>query len=151
MSSPLHPSARASHEASKFVPSYHPTAADPSRRFAATSTANTMICCGSLSTEAFPRKPTISSSAIMSTEENSLSRPSASCSPTRSSIPRTSSSYGVTTNARPSTASTASTMSVNAGIISSCGRHLRIASTVFLLPPSLMRRSSLCTEASAPT
>jgi diadenosine tetraphosphatase ApaH/serine/threonine PP2A family protein phosphatase len=57
-------------------------------------------------------------------------------------------------NARVSTESTDSTMNVyppdvidlqvNVGIISNCGRHSPIVSIVFLLPPSSMRRFSLC-------
>mmetsp|Transcript_6851 Transcript_6851/g.18537 ORF Transcript_6851/g.18537 Transcript_6851/m.18537 type:complete len:218 (+) Transcript_6851:184-837(+) len=120
-------------------------------RSAATRTGSILTYCASSSTVASRPRPTTSSWATMWIAASRALRPSACCSPTRSSTLRTSSSSGGTTSARPSTAFTASTTSASGATTSNCGRLSPTASTAFLCPPSWMRRSSACTEASRPT
>jgi len=74
-------------------------------------------------TGASPQKPTISSSATMSTVVNNPSKPSAFYSRTRLSTPKTSLSFGATTSVQVLTVSTVSTTNVRASGYSGIDRY----------------------------
>jgi len=108
--------------------------------------ANTTIFFVSLSTVDSHQRLTIYSSATMSIEVNSPSKPYAYFSHTRSSILRTFSFSVGTMNVPQSTVYMGFTMSVRGDTILSCGRHSPTASIACQLQPSLMRKSSRCME-----
>lgn len=109
------------------------------------STDSTQTFCDCLNMAVFPRRQTISSSAIMSTAASSRWRQYACCSRTRSNTRRISSCCAVITNARRLTASMVSTTNASGVLISSCGRRSRIASTACRSPPLSTRRFSAAT------
>lgn len=109
------------------------------------SMASTTIYSDFSNMEVSPLMLTTSSSVIMSTEVNNLSKLSAFFWLTRSSTQRTSSCWEETTSVLLSTESMVSTTSARDDTTSSFGKPSLIASTVYLLLQSLMRRSYACT------
>ena len=114
-------------------------------RSAAISMASIMTFSASLNTEDSRRKQTISSLGTTSIEVNSLLRPFACFSRTRSSIQRISSSCVGTMSVHRSTAYTDFTMNARGDIISSFGRRSPIVSTACRLQQSSTRKFSPCT------